>query len=200
MLLRGYLRDRPILKVSAVHPGTYQWSFSLPDGEHEGHSTRRYGFLAYIDIINKGRRDVSLGSWNLRGRTKGWKRFETQPVSIPEPQIPIRDAFTKAYTVLGSYGQHFQGETTVKSGASISGFCYCVVEFFGGPQWDLQRQGNTTAAEIVIQSVFGNTANVKITFREISLEKANAIIPKVANIDSASLDELVPPTGPASTA
>jgi len=78
----------------------------------------------------------------------------------------------------------------VKSGDMISGFCYYSVEFWGGPAWDLRKHGGTTVAEVVIQSVFGNAAKTKITFKEISLERANAIIPNVADIDSASLNDL----------
>ena len=57
---------------------------------------------------------MSLASWKLRGRTKGWTRFEQDPLSIQEPLVPIRDVFTKAYPVLGSRGMLFQGGTMVK--------------------------------------------------------------------------------------
>lgn len=196
MLLRVYLLDRPILRVAAVHPNTYQWFFRLPPGEHDGQAARRYGFLAYIDVINKGRRDVGLSVWKLRGRTKGYRQFEEEPLSIQEPQITIRGAYTKAYPVLGTQGALFQGETMVKSGASVSGFCYYVVEFFGHSNWDLRVHDGTTAAHMVVHSIFGNTAKTKVVFKEISLQKAEAVIPGIANIDRANEEwnDLAPPT------
>lgn len=188
MLLRGYLRDRSILKVEPVHPDTYQWFFRLPEGEHRGLMTRRYGFLAYIDIVNRGRRDVSLSGWRLQGTTKGGKRFEIQPISIQEPQITIREAYTKVYPVLGVRGPQFSGDTMVKSGAAISGFCYYIAEFFGAPGWDLLVHNSTVTLQITVQSVFGSKAKTKVIFKEISLEKADKIIPGIANIERANED------------
>jgi hypothetical protein len=188
MLLRGYLRDRSILKVEPIHPDTYQWFFRLPEGEHERLTTRRYGFLAYIDVVNCGRRDVSLSGWRLHGTTKGGKRFEMKPMSIPEPQIEIREAYTKVYPVLGVRGPQFFGDTMVKSGASISGFCYYMAEFVGGPNWDLPVHDGTAALELTVQSVFGSKAKTEIIFTEISLEKADKIIPGIANIQRANED------------
>ncbi|MCU1302939.1 MAG: hypothetical protein JWQ87_3223 [Candidatus Sulfotelmatobacter sp.] len=188
MLLRGYLRDRSILKVEPVHPDTYQWFFRLPEGECKGLPTRRYGFLAYIDIVNCGRRDVSVSGWRLHGITKGGKRFEMKPMSIQEPKITIREAYTKIYPVLGVRGLQFAGDTMVKSGASMSGFCYYLAEFFGNPNWDVSVHEGTARLEITVQSVFGNIAKTKVIFKEISLEKADKIIPGIANIQSADED------------
>jgi hypothetical protein len=182
MLLRGYTRDRPVLKVEPVHPDTYQWFFRLPAGEFKGEPTRRYGFLAYVDVLNKGRRDVSLCSWRLWIRTKGGKRFESKPMSITEPNIELHGSYTKVYPVLGTRGLQFQGDTLIKSGQSISGFCYYVVELWGTQNWDLAFDGRTTTAEIAVQSAFGNKARSKILFKEISLERANVIIPGIENI------------------
>ncbi len=64
-LLRYHLRDRPKLTIQPVHPDAYQWWFKLPSGEYEGNPSRKYGFLAYIDITNRGLRKVSLDSWRL---------------------------------------------------------------------------------------------------------------------------------------
>lgn len=60
MLLKYYLRDKPKLKVRPVHPEIYQWWFKLPNGEFEGYPTRKYGFLAYIAISNRGLRKYRL--------------------------------------------------------------------------------------------------------------------------------------------
>lgn len=187
MLLRGYLRDRAVLKVTAIHPDTYQWYFRLPNGEYQGKPTRRFGFLAYIGISNRGRRDVCLTAWRLRGRTKGWRRFERVALSIQEPTVQIGDCM-KVFPVLGTKGIYFSGETMVKSGASISGFCYYTIEFHGGPFWDLRAGNGTTVATIAVQNVFEQTSKVKIIFREIALERANSMIPNIASIDARAID------------
>jgi len=54
ILLSSYLRDKPKLTVRPVHPDTYQWFFLLPSGQFQEHQTRKYGFLSYISITNKG--------------------------------------------------------------------------------------------------------------------------------------------------
>lgn len=133
MLLRNYLRDRPRLGVTAIHPDTYQWFFKLPDGKYENQPTRKYGFLAYISVTNRGLRDVSLDSWHLRVRNVGKKWVELKPLSIPEPRFEIGESGSvKVWPVLGTKGQFHGGDTMIKAGSSVSGFAYYVAEFYGG--------------------------------------------------------------------
>ena len=105
MLLRTYLRDRPTLEVNPIHPNLYQWFFKLPNRVVDGKTTRRYGFLAYIGIDNKGIRDVSLNQWHLFVTIKNGKLVELKPISIPEPKIKLGEsANIKVYPVLGASG------------------------------------------------------------------------------------------------
>jgi len=131
MLLRYYLRDRPKLTVHAIHPETYQWWFVLPGGEFKGKSTRKYGFLAYIGITNKGLRKVSLDSWRLFVRTVGFKEVELKPISIPEPKSILGESDNaKFWPVLGQRGVMYEGGTEIDSGGSIAGMAYYVGELW----------------------------------------------------------------------
>jgi hypothetical protein len=187
MLFRGYMRDRAILKVDPVHPDIYQWFFRLPSREHNGQTTRRYGFLAYIGILNAGRRDACLSAWRLRVRTRNWRQFEERSLTIKEPQV-ILNTGKKIYPVLGIKSENFSGETMIRSGASISGFCYYAFEFYGHSNFDLRIHDGKTVAEIVVKSAFGKTSKASITFKEISLEAANAMIPDVVKVGFGGLD------------
>lgn len=85
-LLISYLKDKPKLKVEPVHPKIYQWWFKLPNGKTEdGQITRKYGFLTYVSINNKGLRRTTLDEWNLIIKDKTFKKRKLKAVSIPEP-------------------------------------------------------------------------------------------------------------------
>jgi len=60
ILVWQFSRDRPKLSVASVHPELYQRYFRLPPGEYRGHETRKFGFLIYLAIANRGLRDVSI--------------------------------------------------------------------------------------------------------------------------------------------
>ena len=94
----------------------------------------------------------------------------------------------KIFPVLGIKGPNFSGETLVKSGGSISGFCYYIVEFFGSPYWDIRIRGDKTVASLVVRNVFEQTTRAQITFREISFERAEAMIPDLANVGLQTSD------------
>jgi hypothetical protein len=81
ILLRNYLRDRPKLVVWPIHPDAYQWYFTLPGGNHQGQPTRKYGFLTYMGIANKGIRDVAIESWRLHIKTEGHGWAELRSLS-----------------------------------------------------------------------------------------------------------------------
>lgn len=184
MLLRTYLRDKPKLVVRPIHADTYQWFFVLPGGKYHDQTTRKYGFLTYIAITNRGIRDVSLNSWRLLLKTAGKKWVELKPMSIPEPRIELgQSGSVKVWPVLGQKGQFHQGNTMVKSGSGISGFIYYIAEFYGGGYWNPLIIDKKAVGKIVIQSVFGNKAKAKIMFTEITLEKAKKMIENIDKID-----------------
>ena len=191
MLLRSYLRDRPKLAVSPVHPDAYQWFFTIPSGKYQNQTTRKYGFLTYLSITNRGIRDVSLDSWRLYLKTVGKKWVELKPISIPEPQIELgQSGSLKVWPVLGQKGLYHQGDTMIRTGSSVSGFAYYIAEFYGEGAWDPSlKEGNATG-KIVVQSVFGNKTSAKILFAEIPLEKAKRM---VEGIDKVDLSEVTPP-------
>jgi len=182
MLLKYYLRDRPKLIVRPIHPEVYQWWFKLPDGEFEGNPTRKYGFLAYIDVINCGLRKVSIGSWNLFLRTVGFKRVELKPINIPEPKGDIGGGINKFLPVLGQRGPLFAGDTLVDSGVCISGMAYYILEFHGGEAWNSRIKNERITGKLVVRDVFGKKAHCKIVFSKISLEKVTSMIEGIEKI------------------
>lgn len=190
MLLKNYLRDRPRLSVSAIHPDAYQWFFKLPDGKYEDQPTRKYGFLAYISITNRGLRDVSLDSWHLHVKNVGEKWVELKPLSIPEPRFEVGESGSvKVWPVLGTKGQFHDGDTMIKAGSSVSGFAYYVAEFYGRGAWNPFLQDGKAVGTIRIQSVFGNHSESRIFFKEIPLERAKRLVEGIDKVDSSSTAE-----------
>jgi hypothetical protein len=180
-LLRYYLRDRPKLTVEPLHPDVYQWWFKLPGREHEGNPTRKYGFLAYISIANRGLRKVSLDSWHLLINTEVGKQTELTPVSIPEPKWEFAGG-TKLWQVLGQKGLSYEGNTVVDSGCSISGMAYYFVEFYGTEGWNPKTESGKIVGELVIKDVFGKKAHSKIVFSETPLERIESMIEGITKI------------------
>jgi len=186
MLLRNYLSDRPRLFVNPIHPDVYQWFFPLPKGEYQDQQTRKYGFLVYFAVGNRGLRDVSLESWRLHLKTVRGKWVELKPLSIPEPQIELgQSGSSKVYPVLGQKGPYFQGDIMIKAGSSVSGFAYYIAEFYGGRAWEPSIKEGKAIGRIEVQSVFGKKAQSKIFFTEIPLEKARTMIMDIDKIDLA---------------
>jgi hypothetical protein len=185
MLLRSYLRDRPQLVVKPVHPEVYQWFFKLPSEPFEGEATTKFGFLAYLDISNRGLRDVSVDDWNLHLETTKGKVVPLKPISIPEPTVLLgKSGASKAYPVFGHKGQFSTGETMVKSGGSISGFAYYVYEYVGGNQWSVVGHDGKVTGKIVVSDVFGNIATTKVVFTEIPLDRARSFVTEIDKVDA----------------
>jgi hypothetical protein len=187
MLLRIYLLDRPKLIVEPISPDAYQWFCILPDGEYRGQKTRRYGYLAYIDIANKGLRNVSLRSWRLLLKTIDGKPLELEPLSIPLPEIQFpKSGIVKRYPVLGVKSLDYDGSTMIASGSSTSGWAYYVVQVCGGPEWNPAMKEGRSAGKIVVQSIFGDKSSTQIVFREVALEKLSQMI---QGFESIGLDD-----------
>jgi len=182
MLLRSYLRDRAVLTASPIHPEVYQWWFRLPNGEFEGMPTRRYGFLAYIAVGNRGLRKVSLKSWRLFIKTYAKKsKQELKALSIPEPVFEA-ESFSKVYPVLGTAGLAYKGETVVDSGCSISGWAYYVAEYHGNEKWNPVIKDDKITGSFVVRDIFGGKAKIKITFSKRELEDISALLPGIEKV------------------
>ena len=181
MLLRSYLRDKPILKVNPVHPDTYQWFFRMPGSNFNNIPTRKYGFLIYISIQNKGIRDVSLCEWHLIINTRARKQIELQPISIPEPQLQHAQ-YIKIWPALGIKGRTLEGDTMVRAGDSIGGFAYYVAEVYGTDDWNPTIENERITARIRVRGVYGKAAYAKITLREKTLDEVSELIPNIDKI------------------
>jgi len=184
ILLWTFLRERPILLIDPIHPETYQWFFALPSGQYHNQVTRRFGFLIYIGIRNKGLRDVALNSWHLKIKSINGRWSELDPLTIPEPQVTIGDNI-KRYSVLGIKSPNYDGSTLIKSGDSIAGFSYYQFEWNGDPKWDPLIKEHKIKGQMVVTGVFDNKAKSEITMSEISLDKAKLVVP---NIDTMYQD------------
>ena len=183
-----FTKDGANLTVSAVHPDTYQWFFTLPSGEYQDKETRKFGFLTYISITNRGTQDVSLSSWRLYIKTVSKRWVGLKPINIPEPHIVLgQSGQIKICPVLGQKGEYHQGDTMIKAGSSISGFAYFVIEFWGDAQFNPLYKKGKAIGKIEIKSVFGKKSNTKILLTEISLEKAKTIVEKIDTIDSDAI-------------
>ena len=185
ILIRGYTRDKPCLVVKAIYPEVYQWFFRLPSEPLEGQATTKFGFLAYLEISNKGLRDVSMAQWNLHLKTvAGVKSGPLNPINITEPRASLgQSTMPKFYPVLGLKGQNFPGEAMVKSGGMVSGFAYYIYEYVGGNEWSMVARDGTVSGKITVTDVFEKKASVTVVFREISLDKAKSYVPNIEIAD-----------------
>jgi hypothetical protein len=199
MLLKFYLRDKANLIVEPIHPEIYQWWFRLSDGQFQGNITRRYGFIAYIDISNSGLRQVQLSSWRLFIKSQLQKWGELKPINMPEPSVEIGNQM-KFYPVLGQHTLHFKESTMVESGGSTAGMVYYLYECYGGEGWSPQISNKgEIQGEFRIQDVFKRKAKCKIYFREKPLEYARRFAPGIDTIDKSDFIPLStdPPEPPA---
>lgn len=181
MLLRHYIRDRPILVVNPVLPDVYQWWFHLPAGEYDGIGTRRYGLLLYIGIANKGLRNVTVDRWRLWITTQGGKRVELRAMNLPTPTLGC-PAFVKTLPVLGQKNEVFEGNTDVQSGHSIAGMAYFTYECYGDTTWDPRLKDGMVACTFNIKDVFGGTAEATLSLKRKSLDEVKKMVPDIEKI------------------
>jgi hypothetical protein len=183
ILIQNYIRDKASLKIDPIHPDVYQWWFELPEGNFEGRKTRRFGFLTYVGIGNRGLRKVALKSWRLFISNKAqFKKHELKPLTIQEPILKLGE-LTKVFEVLGSKGVIFSsGDTTIDSGCSISGWAYFHAEVYGDTKWNPVIKNDVIKADFVVHDVFGGKAKSKITFSKKDLAYVQEILPGIENI------------------
>jgi hypothetical protein len=183
ILIQNYLRDKASLAVDPIHPDIYQWWFELPEGNFEGHPTRRFGFLTYVGIGNRGLRKVALKSWRLFISNKAQlKKQELKPLTIQEPILKLGE-MTKVFEVLGIKGVIFSsGDTTIDSGCSISGWAYFQAEVYGDIKWNPVIKNGVIKADFIVQDIFGGKAKTKIAFSKKDLAYIQEILPGIENI------------------
>jgi hypothetical protein len=191
ILLWKFIRDRPILSIEPVHPEVYQWFFPLPPGEHQGRITRRFGFLLYIGVCNKGVRDVAINSWHLKIKSINGKYAELKPLAIPEPHTIIGNN-VKSYPVLGIKTQNYDGHTLIKSGDSLSGFSYYLCGYYGDSSWNPLISEHKIKSQIIVTGVFGNSATKEVILSEISIDKAKMFIPDIDTVHQDTVQIIDP--------
>ena len=171
------------MSIHPIHPEVYQWFFDLPPGQHEGQPTRKYGFLVYIGITNRGLRDVSINYWHLFLKIRNKTSIELKPLTITEPKVTIGQIAEKVYPVLGAKGVLFTGDTMIRSGDSIAGFACYMAEFYGHENFNPLIENGKAIGKMVVKSVFNNKAIVKIEFSRIELARAQQMIPHIETVD-----------------
>ncbi|KAA0206552.1 hypothetical protein EDM68_01605 [Candidatus Uhrbacteria bacterium] len=150
---------------------------------YEGQGTKRFGFLLYMGIANKGKRITTLTSWRLQVVTSHGESPQLKPLTIPEPML-ISDSVGKKFAqVLGVRGQYFLGETTVRPGESISGFVYYVYEYWGDKEFGPKITNDKIHVTFRVQDVFRKKKKVKIQTSEKPLSEIERIIPEIATIN-----------------
>lgn len=181
ILVRVRIRDRARLKVAPIHPDTYQWWFRLPDATFQGRTTRLFGFLGYIAVLNRGYRAVSINGWRLRIGAKNHQYAELRAFSIPEPTYNMGEHL-KVFPVLGQKGLIHQGEVRIDSGDSTGGMAFYVYECFGSDSWDPLVRDGKIKGRYTVRDVFGGKAKCQVIFREKTLEDVEAMIPSLRDI------------------
>ncbi len=127
---------------------------------------------------------MSFESWGIKIKAKGGEKLELHPISIPQPSGILGDSENvKLYPVLGQRTLLFEGSTMVKSGDSASGMAYYMAEVYGDEGWGPAITGDgKVQAELDIDDVFDKKASCKFWFSEISLERAEKMVPGIAKI------------------
>jgi len=186
ILLWMFARDRPRLVVNPVHEDSYNF-LRLSASVVEGEQTRRYGFLVYLGVANRGLRDVQLSYWHLHVKNRAGQWIELKPLTIPPPEIPIGETGgRKIFPVLGGRTDVFSGETMIASGGSIAGYAYYELEVWGGENHDPHIVDGRVPCRLAIGSVFGDKVELQLDFPQIPLTKAKELI---ADVDKIGLVE-----------
>lgn len=182
-----YMRDKPNLVVSPVHPEVYQCWVRLKDVVSEGKTIRRYAFLSYFGVANGGLRDVAVDQWRLRvtNQLGLWqyrqKSNELKPYNIPEPQCSLGDDHVKLIRAFGQTTQNFQSSSNmVRSGDSISGMACWMYSIWGEERWDPKLDKNRNiVATLVIRNVFGKKSQCRAIFKERTIESLKVMMPTI---------------------
>jgi hypothetical protein len=177
-LLKFYLRDKPKLRVEPISPDVYQWWFRMPDGKTETQPTRRYGFLAYVSISNRGLRKVELEAWQLCIKNRLNEEDRMSALNMPEPKITIGSQ-EKYYPVLGQKGMFGDGNTLTEPGCSTSGMVFTKYECYGGEGWDPAIHDGKISTTFVVTDVFGGKCSCGIEFSQKTFEEINALAPDI---------------------
>jgi len=181
-IIKFYLRDRPKLQVNLIHPDIYNWWFRMPDGIYEGQPTRRFGFIIYVAIINKGLRAVSLSSYRLYIKSASQGKTELKPYNMPEPKMKMTNDNQKIFPVLGQQGLFFKDTGMVESGGMSNGMIYYKYDVYGPELWDPIIKDGIISGTIVVKDIFGKATKKKISCKEMPFAKINEIVPKIDEI------------------
>lgn len=177
ILIWYFLRDKPKLNINPVHPEIYQWWFSLPDKDYNGKPTRRFGFLIYPGIANKGLRKTTIDEWRLVLRLGNFKKHELKPLNIPQPQLKIGNQ-EKFFNVLGQVGIFSDGKTEIDSGSSISGLVFYTYECYGHESWNPKVQkDDAIKVKFKVKEVFGNVTKKNLYLRKKTIDEIEKFIP-----------------------
>jgi len=186
ILLSNYLRDVPKLVISPVHPETYQCWLQLEDTKKEDKVLRRYVFLSYFGVANRGLRDVAVNEWRLHIQNRLGliqfysKKKELLPYNLPEAQCIIGE-HVKLIRSFGQITQNFQGDSNmIKSGDSTSGMACWMYSVWGDEGWNPKTDKyDRVKATLKIRDVFGKRTQCQLIFQRTTLENLKKMIPTI---------------------
>jgi len=178
ILLQRYLRDKPHLVAKTRDDSYFQCFCRLPDGEYLGNETRKWGFFLYINIINKGLRNVEVSSWYLQIKLRNGKMTEMKHMSITNPVIDLGIG-DKYLPILGIKSLEFSGETLVRSGQSIAGIAFYSYECYGDESFDPFIDSGIINGKLIVRDVFDKKVSCSCIIPRKDLDHVKTYIPNI---------------------
>ena len=91
------------------------------------------------------------------------------------------DSF-KLWPVLGQRDLHFEGDTVVEPGTSISGMAYYIYHVWGDPGFDPRIIGGEVSATLTVTNVFGQSSSCRLRLKERPLSEIQKMAPGIERI------------------
>jgi len=182
ILVFNFLKNRPniVLNPKLSENPENNYFFVMPTLETNGLAIRRYCFITYITIINRGSRSTSLLSWELQVII-GDKKVRLLPVTVPSIQFAFSEAgIMKKFTPLGM-GDKKEG-LLLQSGEIKRGFSCYIIEFISNRDLKIDPNGGKIKAKMIITDSFGKEITTSCSITEISYSIGNLMIPGVGDI------------------
>lgn len=194
ILLSNFWSDKSKIIVTPVHPNVYQKWVRISDIQVENKTVRRYAFISYFSVANKGKRNVAINQWRLHIKNRLsifqqiHKSQELLPFNIPEIEIPQNKEHSKIIRVWGQSTPNYSNSSAmIESGNSNLGMSCWIYEVYGEKAWSPKiSKKKYIKAKLKVKDVFGKYSNCTLYFAHISLESLQERMPSLGN----SLKEL----------
>lgn len=182
ILIQNYLTNKPKLITRLTH--NHVWWTKLPDTVIDDKKVATYGFILYINVLNKGKRRVAIDTWNLELKTIMGEKVRLNRLPIPMAIQPLKDGSSVAYSILGHPNEVDDGSLMVESGDCITGLSFFAERFFVESQITpvFNIEDNKIKAKLIVKDVFGKKSTKKFWLAYKDFDEINKIMP---NLDKA---------------